>query len=277
MTCDQAKLVLADYWSQTLGEAQELAFEAHLVTCDPCRSETERLGSLWKSLALIPSESKDFEPGPNLRSRFYETLGAYRQGLESVPKRSLRDRIFALWPRQPAWQMGLSFALLVVGVGVGYELHPSKGVVVAELPPDQVVSQLRGEVNSMRQMVALSLMQQQSAGERLRGVSYAYQAPSSDTEVLSALLTTVNQDQNVNVRLAAVDALHRFGSSPVTRTAIVQSIRKQDTPLVQIALIDLLVDLKDGSAVPELSQVVTDDKIDSSVRQHAKWALGKLQ
>jgi len=129
----------------------------------------------------------------------------------------------------------------------------------------------------MRQMVALSLLQQQSAGERLRGVTYAYQAPPSDTEVLSALLTTMNQDQNVNVRLAAVDALHRFGSSPVTRAAVVQSIRKQDNPLVQIALIDLMVDLKDEEAAPELAKLAGDEKIDSAVRQHAKWALGRLQ
>ncbi len=37
MTCDEAKLLLSEYWSESLGEAQELAFEAHLVTCDPCR------------------------------------------------------------------------------------------------------------------------------------------------------------------------------------------------------------------------------------------------
>jgi len=271
MTCDEAKILLADYWSQTLGEAQELAFETHTATCDQCRAEAERLGALWKNLALLPVE----EPGANLRSRFYESLGAFRQGLESAPKRSLRDKILALWPRQPAWQMGLSFALLAIGVGVGYEIRPVKGVV--EQPAGTELSQLRGEVSSMRQMVALSLMQQQSAGERLRGVTYAYQAPPSDTEVLSALLTTVNQDQNVNVRLAAVDALHKFGASPVTRTAIVQSIRKQDTPLVQIALLDLLVDLRDHDAAPELGKIANDDKIDSAVRQHAKWALGKVE
>ena len=52
----------------------------------------------------------------------------------------------------------------------------------------------------------------------------------------------------MNVRLAAVDALHGFGASPVTRTAMIQSIRKQDQPLVQIALIDLLVDLHETEA-----------------------------
>jgi hypothetical protein len=230
---------------------------------------------MWKSLALIPGSSKDFEPGPGMRTRFYETLGAYRQGLESAPRRGFRERILALWPKQPAWQMAAGFALLVMGVGIGYAVRPElQGRWEA---PNSELAQLRGEVSGMRQMVALSLMQQQSAGERLRGVSYAVQAPATDTQVLSALLTTVNQDDSVGVRLYAVDALHKFGASPVTREAVVQSIRKQQTPLVQIALIDLLVDWKDKSAAPELAALASNESIDSAVRQHAKWAIGKLQ
>jgi hypothetical protein len=279
MTCDETKLLLAEYWSQSLGEAEELAFEAHIAGCDPCRMEAERLGAIWKSLALIPGASREFEPGPNLRARFYETLGAYRQGLESAPRRSVRERILTLWPKRPEWQMASSFALLVIGLGLGYELR--QGGVGRDAEHDQgqgtELSQLRGEVSSMRQMVALSLMQQQSAGERLRGVSYAYQVPASDTQVLSALLTAVNQDESVGVRLSAVDALHAFGSSPVTREAIIQSIPKQDAPLVQIKLIDLLVDLREKEAVPELEKLVGDETKNESVREYAKSAIGKLQ
>jgi len=271
MNCDEAKLLLTDYWSQTLSEVNELEFDAHLAMCENCRAEADRLGSLWKTLATIPAE----EPSPAMRSRFYDTLAAFRHGLESAPRPTLRDRILALWPKQPALQMAVSFALLVVGVGVGYQVH-SPAVKTIE-PENQEVAALRGEVTNMRQMVALSLLQQQSASERLRGVSYAYQVPSSDTEVLSALLKTVNQDPNVNVRLQAVDALHQFGASPVTREAVVQSIAKQETPLVQIALIDLLVDLKDKSAAPELAKISTDEKINIAVQEHAKEAVGKLR
>jgi hypothetical protein len=270
MTCDETKLLLTDYWTQTLDEKQELAFDAHLATCDACRAEAEQLGALWKGLAQIPAE----EPSPALRTRFYDTLAAFRTGLESAPKTTWRDRLLALWPKQPAFQMGLSFALLAIGVGIGYAVHSTSS---PSQPTNPEIAQLQSEVTNMRQMVALSLLQQQSASERLRGVSYAVQAPSSDTEVLSALLKTVNQDPNVNVRLQAVDALHQFGSSPVTRTAAAQSIAKQETPLVQIALIDLLVDLKDKDSSPELLKVANDEKLDASVRQHAKWALGKLQ
>jgi HEAT repeat protein len=90
------------------------------------------------------------------------------------------------------------------------------------------------------------------------------------------LLQTVNNDQSINVRLAAVDALHAFGASPVTRTAVIQSIGKQTSPLVQIALIDLLVDLKVTDASAELKRLTTETSVDSSVRERAKWALGKL-
>ena len=98
----------------------------------------------------------------------------------------------------------------------------------------------------MRQLVALSLMQQQSASERLRGVSWAYQAEPSDREILEALVAAVNDDANVNVRLAAVDALRRFRR--VRRPGRPWwSAPEQSTPIVQVALIDLLVDLRNGA------------------------------
>jgi hypothetical protein len=268
MNCDETRLNLPEYLSESLSEAQELAFASHLTTCEACRAETERLGTLWRGLALLPATMP--EPGAAVRDRFYESLAAYRHGMESAPKHGFREKLAALWPRQPAWQMGISFALLALGVGAGYEIRPQK----QEVQPE--VAQLRGEVSDMRQMVALSLMQQQSAGERLRGVSWAYRVEPSDTEVLSALLETVNSDSSVNVRLSAVEALHRFGASPVTRTAIVQSIRKQTSPLVQVALIELLVDLRVNDAAPELKKLAADDTINESVRERAKWALGKL-
>jgi hypothetical protein len=273
MNCEQSKALFAEYWSRSLGENDEIAFEAHIAGCEACRKDAEQLGALWRDLALIPAE----EPGPNVRARFYDSLAAFRQGMESAPKRSLRDRLMALWPAQPAWQMAISFALLVIGLGAGYEMRPGAAKPAPETPENSELAQLRGEVSNMRQMVALSLLQQQSAGDRLRGVSYAYQVPSSDTQVLSALLATVNTDPNVNVRLAAVDALRAFGASPVMRTAVIQSLHKQDQPLVQIALIDLLVDLHETEARPELAKIAADPQINQAVRQHATVAMEKLK
>jgi len=239
-----------------LGGGEGKDFAEHLASCESCRNEVSRIGALWQSLDLLPVE----EPSGQVRERFYEMLGAYRQGLASAESR----KVFH-W-----WQMAAAAALLAVGLGIGY-------IVRGNGQPPAEVSQLREEVANMRQLVALSLMQQQSASDRLRGVSWAYRAEPSDREVLGALVTAVNHDSNVNVRLAAVDALRRFSASPETGRAVVQSLSKQTTPIVQVALIDLLVDLKDPEAAPELRRLSGNETANEGVRQRAQWALERLQ
>jgi hypothetical protein len=249
MTCEQARL-------QMLGETEGQDLTAHLASCETCRNELSRIGAMWQSLDLLPLE----EPAGRARERFYEMLEAYRQGLSSAEPRKTYH-----W-----WQFAAAAALLGVGLGIGYGIR-GNGQAPAE------VSQLREEVASMRQLVALSLMQQQSASERLRGVSWAYQAEPSDREVLEALLTAVNHDTNVNVRLAAVDALRRFSASPETRRAVVEALPSQTTPLVQVALIDLLVDFKEREAAGALKTLAANRDVNDGVRQQARWALEKLQ
>ncbi|MCU1336823.1 MAG: anti-ECFsigma factor, ChrR [Bryobacterales bacterium] len=265
MTCDQAKTRMTEYWSLALGEAEQKEFSEHLASCEACRSEVSRIGALWQSLDLLPVE----EPSGKVRERFYEMLGAYRQGLASVETRKGEP-----WWRKPVWQIAAAAAVLAIGMGIGY------GVRGGGQPPGEV-SQLREEVANMRQLVALSLLQQQSASERLRGVSWSYQVEPSDKEVLNALVTAVNHDPNVNVRLAAVDALRPFTGSPAThlaaRNAVVQALPKQTVPIVQVALIDFLAELKERNAAPELRRLVSDPDIDSGVRKRAEWALERMQ
>jgi HEAT repeat protein len=165
------------------------------------------------------------------------------------------------------WRIAAGIALLLGGGLVGYSLRPQ----------DPELGQLRGEVSTMRQLVALSLLQQQSASERLRGVSWAYRVEPTDSEVLGKLLEAVNGDPNVNVRLAAVDALHAFGSSAAARSKVLSSLEMQDAPLVQVAIIDLLVDLKETDARPELRRLAENVSTDAGVRQRAQWALERLQ
>jgi hypothetical protein len=253
-------MLLAEPPGNRLAEAEERSLEAHIFECAACLQEVETLGVLWKSLSLLPAE----EPSSAMRLRFYESLSAYRQGAESQPVKG------RWWPLAPVWQLASAAAVLVIGVGIGYAIKPG--------PPRQEIAELHQEVREMRQLVALSLLQQQgSATDRLRGVSWAYRAEPSDTEVLSALISTINHDPNVNVRLAAVDALHAFAASPMTRQAVLDSLPMQDTPLMQVALIDLAVDLKERRASQELTRLVADTSIDVGVKQRAQWALEKLQ
>src|SRR5678810_726677 len=101
----------------------------------------------------------------------------------------------------------------------------------------------------MRQMVALSLMQQQSASERLKGVNWSYQLQQPGNDVLRALLDTLIHDSNVNARLATVDALRQFGDKPVVRRGLIDAMTRGDSPMVRVALIDLAVDLQEKESI----------------------------
>src|SRR5437867_11326010 len=91
----------------------------------------------------------------------------------------------------------------------------------------------------MYQLVTLSLLQQQSASERIRGLSWSQRVSQPDPQVLSALLQVLDYDSNANVRLAAVDALQQFSDQPMVRQGLDQAVTRQSSPLVQIALVEL--------------------------------------
>jgi HEAT repeat protein len=108
-------------------------------------------------------------------------------------------------------------------------------------------------------------------------VNYAYRVEQSDPQVLSALLTTLDHDSNVNVRLAAVDAVRNFTDSPVGRKGLVQALAKQDSPLVQIAILDQIVELHEKSAASAIQFLLSGQDVNPDVRQRAQWALKQLQ
>src|ERR1019366_8948615 len=122
-------------------------------------------------LGLLEQE----QPSAQLRPRFYQSLEAYRQGLESAAPTPARRRFFDWgaggWAASPAFRLAWSAALLVLGIIVGIGVGQWLG------GRDRGRADLAGlqdEVHHMRQLVTLSLLEQQFASGRLRGVDYAY-------------------------------------------------------------------------------------------------------
>jgi hypothetical protein len=261
MNCEDMQPLLPDYWDNTLDEADRLVLRQHLEQCPACRAEAEELQRVWTGLSATQPES----PSGQMRERFYDRLEAFRQGL-AEQNRAHPKRWFSAW-HIPAPVFGA--ALLAAGFIGGYQLDHRRDSVQ--------FSELRNEVGSMRQLVALSLLQQQNATDRLQGVNWAYRVEQPDTEVLSALLEAINRDPNVNVRLAAVDAMRKFSRSEVARRGLIQALPKQDSALVQIAIIDQLVDMKDLAARSVLRSLAADAKANDDVRQRAQWAIRQLQ
>ena len=268
MNCERVREQIPKLLAGRLDKAARENLVEHLETCANCRTEVAELNAVWRALESI----KVAEAEPGMKARFMEVLEAYKAGAGQVvemPKPKARGGWFG--GMHPAWQAGMAAALLIGGVFVGREAARPPGNT-----PGPEVAQLKGEIESLRQLVALSMLQQQSPSARLRGVSYSEAIAQPDEQVEQALLYAVNHDSNVNVRLSAVDALQKFAGSPAVVTAMVQAIPVQDSPLVQIALIDMLVQINAKTEAPALVKLSMDGQVDDVVRQRAVWAVEKL-
>jgi len=268
MKCEQIAELLPDYLQGSLSPGQCHTVEAHLEQCADCSEEA----ALWKKLSLLPVD----QPGPESRARFEAMLQAYQASHSNQPADDSHWRKRASvwnwnvfhWLRSPVGAIAWSAALLAIGVFTGLRLAGPK-------PPSLDLAAMQSELASMKQLVVLSMLQQQSASARLEGVTWSTRDQQLDPQVLSALLHTLRYDASVDVRLAALDALSRHGRQPQVHKAILDSLQQQ-SPLVQVALIDLLLEWRDPDAARRLQALQQVPDLNPTVRQRVEWAKSKL-
>jgi anti-sigma factor RsiW len=268
MNCERIREQIPEALAGRLAKATREELVEHLEGCAACRTEVAELNAVWRGLEAVKS---DMDPAPDAgaKARFQEMLAAYQAGMEAAQAPVRKDNVTA-FPSRPVWQAAMAAGLLLGGLLLGRSL-PGAGGGSAEM------AQLRSQVENLNQMVALSMLQGQSPSARMRGVTYSEKIAQPDPQVLDALLQAVNHDSSVNVRLSAVDALQKFGGDPEVARAMVSSIAGQESPLVQIALIDMLVQLNARVVGGELARLAQDSRIDEMVRQRLTWALPKLE
>ena len=93
---------------------------------------------------------------------------------------------------------------------------------------------------------------------------------------MDALQHTLRYDNNVDVRLAALDALSHYGKRPEVSRGLVEALDSEQSPMVQVALIDALVDLHDANAVEPLKRLQQTPNLDPTVRKRADWGVRQL-
>jgi anti-sigma-K factor RskA len=267
MKCEQISELLPDYLQGNLSPEQHHRVEEHLEHCAECSEEVV----IWKKLSLLPVE----QPSPASRVRFEAMLQAYQAGRSNQfthnserGKNSSAWNLFH-WLRSPLGAMAWSAALLAIGIFTGLRLAGPK-------PPSPDIAEIQKELASTKQLVVLSMLQQQSASARLEGVTWSTRDQQLNPQVLSALLHTLRYDASVDVRLAALDALSRHARQPQVHKGILDSLQQEQSPLVQVALIDLLLEWRDRDAAQRLQQLEQSPNLNPTVRQRVEWAKSKL-
>jgi anti-sigma factor RsiW len=267
MKCEEMDELLPDYLAGKLNSDRAVRVEEHIGQCLQCREEVE----LWKKLALLPEE----RPSEASRGRFQAMLESYQEGRwEKASLAAERRKFMGLgdlvhWLRTPslsaAWACVLVVAAFLGGRYIDRDTSNQKQLAA-----------LQQELHQTSQLVAISLLRpQSSASERLDGVSWSMRV-EGDPKVLDALQQTLRYDSSVDVRLAALDALSRYGKRPDVSRSLVEALETEQSPMVQVALIDVLVDLHNANAVEPLKRLEQAPNLDPTVRKRANLGIRQL-
>jgi hypothetical protein len=261
MKCDDIRELMPDVLDGESAPEDRGIFEAHIAGCPACAEEFRRLNETWTRLGVLTAE----RPSSALSERFYAMLEAEQN---KAARRSFAD-VWAAFRLRPAFRFGAALVLVLAGVGGGFWFG-------ARGSTGNRFETLSREVQNMRQSMAETLLQQASSSERIRGVGYMEKVNAPGSRTIDALLQTLNSDPSVNVRLAAADALYLFAGQPGVKEGVIRSLAGQVSPSVQVALIDLLVDMREKRAVEALKALAGNDKLNADVRRKAELGVKQL-
>ena len=278
MNCKEAQAAMIDYLDEALPASAAKQVEEHLAGCGECRREVEEARELLTAMKNSPLQM----PSPTLRENFQTMLQA-ELNMETMSnifqspatEEKPRGRLVPLF----GWHVGASVAaavmLVAIGIGIGIALRPGTDPATVALVK-QLQTEIHNMQNQMKEKDMLSLIDDESASQRIKAVGYAEDMANPDQQVIDALFNSLNHDKNVNVRLAALYSLTRFADRRPVRDSLVTSLGIQTEPIIQVVLINLLAEKREPKAIAPIKEIMTNKKTLKEVKDAAQKGLKVL-
>jgi hypothetical protein len=287
MNCKEIETKLIDWLDGSLDAVTAAAVGEHVASCAECSREAKELKELLVTMQDSPMEA----PPPVLRESFDTMLQSELNMLTTANiiqefpsddkssqsgnsgqsgKTGHSGKTARLPFTAPVWRVAAALILLGSGIGIGTAL---KSRPAPEISTNETLAALRQEVKEMKEQVMLNMIDDESASQRIKAVSYSEEMPSPNQQVIDVLVNTLNQDKNVNVRLAALYSLQRFSDRRAVRDSLVNSLRMQKEPIIQVVLINLLAEKRDTRAIKPIQDIMTDKKTLKEVKDAAQRSL----
>ncbi|MHA4740138.1 HEAT repeat domain-containing protein [Dyadobacter sp. MSC1_007] len=262
MSCEYTKERINEWLNNNLSKAEQMEVNKHLATCNCCQEEFAADKQLWDGIAKI----KIPEPREAMRANFYTMLDEFKEAEKAAERFSLQSMMESIRDFvMPQWAVQVAFSLLLVGLGWVIGNKTSRGNTSATAYQQQIEA-LASQVQDMKSTMMLSLLENPSATERLRAVGYTSEITHADERIMEALFTTLNNDPNVNVRLVTLEALTQYADNADVRQGLVRSLTTQDSPMVQVALADVMVKLQEKGSVKALKTLLKKEDLNDLVK-----------
>lgn len=276
MKCKKVRRNLPSLWENSLETTLAEEVRRHLGQCENCQEEWKQLGTLMADIEAV----EEVQPDPRLRKNFFSMLEEAKSGQrEAAARHEERTLVEPVFWKQARWigSMAAGLALLLGGFWMGrLQFFSHMEPTTVDKGANQELEALQGQIESMKQMMAVYMMDQRSASKRIQAVSYTDEISELSPDLLKALLERLNQDDNVNVRLASLNALTRFAHQESVRASLVDSLPRQTNPVMQIMLINLMVEMDEKRARGSIQELLESAATPLEVKNEALQGLGQL-
>lgn len=260
MEIKEFRELITDYISENLSGEKQQEFEQFLIDNSTYLQEIEEMKLFWNGV------EEDFEPSGAMDVKFYTMLNSQKEKKKKTTFFTKLEQLFAIkFPKQLAYTL----VILTIGFFIG-NFNPLRNGT------EQTVEQAQTETESVRSQLVLTLLDQPSANKRLQAVNEVNKLSSVTETIIKALFSTLNNDTNVNVRLSAIEALVNYTDISLVREGLVASIIHQKSPMVQIALADLMVKLQEKKAVKSFKKLIKEENVNESAKEKMKESIEQI-
>ena len=231
--------------------------ELHMDKNPDAKAEYDEL----KEIMELISKDKEVEVPEASKNAFLQ-MAQKEMSRSSVHSRKLASIRYSSW-----FKIAAAVAFVIVGyLGAQWLNRNTKDELIA----------LQSELKKTKKYVMISMMKQESASERLKGIFASAEIKNADEDIIDALIMAMNSDININVRIAAAEALSLFSDNEKARLALIASLNQQSFPAVQMKLIDILVNLGDKNALNPMREFSEKEDVLRSVKDEAQMGIFKL-
>jgi hypothetical protein len=260
---EQYMSLITEYIDGTLTAEREREFRQYVEEGHIVMAEVEEMKQMQGVITTAP----DVEPGPSMSEGFYDMLAAAKRA-ERKKEEGFLQQLSQAFFTTFFGRVAFGTALLVVGVLAGMSFG-SGGA-------NTDVSELTRQVAEMRETMMFNMLDEESVAERLKGVQMSNQLPRKNPKVTDALFMTLNGDESTNVRIAALQVLEGYADDPEIREGLINSISQQDSPLMQVALAELMVELQEKKSIDQFRQLLESENTPDEVKTTLEESIGKI-
>jgi len=261
MNCSDIQDRIIEFVEGTLPNEDNATIKQHLASCETCKSIYEQTLAIHQTFDKVEDEL----PSSQLRSNFFEMLEEEKQ-LQPSKVVQLNKTDNFNW--KYAFQIAASFLLLFVGYYFGN--------FNAEQDASNEIAQLKEQTIELKENMMLAMLENRSASKRIQAVNYSEDLIEADTAIVEALIERMQFDSNINVRLAAAEALYKFSDSELVKTAFISALETEKEPDLQIAIIQFLVNIQEKRAIAPMQQLLEQPETPDFVKAQANSGISQI-